>query len=176
MVPESSLLKDGVIMQVDTPQNLYERAEQLVRSRIHRISADELPGCTVCKVEGDNAKPGPSQATAVPLPPAKVQEVGPTADTTARLLPIGIRPEDVGDSEIVHRGLSSGCCIRDSSTIKDYELLRCRGTVCTSNLTRSQAMTARGRFSEPLHVPGRPPSRSQSGCRRRSTYSTREQN
>ena len=39
------VLKDGVIMQVDSPQKLYN---QPVRCRIHRITTDELCRCSVC--------------------------------------------------------------------------------------------------------------------------------
>mgnify|MGYP000452976229 CR=1 FL=1 len=39
------VMKDGVVQQVDTPQNLYNTPWQPVRSRIHRISSDELHGC-----------------------------------------------------------------------------------------------------------------------------------
>ena len=39
------VMKDGVVQQVDTPQNLYNAPGQPVRCRIHGISADELPGC-----------------------------------------------------------------------------------------------------------------------------------
>ena len=37
------VMKDGVVQQVDTPQNLYQQTRQPVRCRIHGISADELP-------------------------------------------------------------------------------------------------------------------------------------
>ena len=36
------VLKDGVIMQVDSPQKLYNEPRQLIRCRIHWFSADEL--------------------------------------------------------------------------------------------------------------------------------------
>ena len=39
------VMKDGVVQQIDTPNNLYKQARQPVCSRIHRISADELPQC-----------------------------------------------------------------------------------------------------------------------------------
>ena len=39
------VMKDGVVQQVDTPQNLYTYTVQPVRCRIHRIPADELHGC-----------------------------------------------------------------------------------------------------------------------------------
>ena len=37
------VMKDGVVQQVDTPQNLYDETKQPVRCWIHRISSDELP-------------------------------------------------------------------------------------------------------------------------------------
>ena len=42
------VLKDGVIMQVDSPQKLYNQPKQPVRCRIHRITTDELCRCSVC--------------------------------------------------------------------------------------------------------------------------------
>ena len=35
------VMKDGVVQQVDTPQNLYTKTMQPVRSWIHRITSDE---------------------------------------------------------------------------------------------------------------------------------------
>ncbi len=39
------VMKDGVVQQVDTPTEPVQQTGQPVCRRIHRISADELPGC-----------------------------------------------------------------------------------------------------------------------------------
>ena len=36
-----AVLKDGVLMQVDTPLNLYDKPDQPVRRRLHRLAGDE---------------------------------------------------------------------------------------------------------------------------------------
>ena len=38
------VMKDGIVQQVDTPQTLYNAPLQSVCCRIHRFTADELPG------------------------------------------------------------------------------------------------------------------------------------
>ena len=38
-----AVMRGGIIQQVDTPKNLYERPEQPVRGRVHRLAVDELP-------------------------------------------------------------------------------------------------------------------------------------
>ena len=42
------VMKDGVVQQVDTPQNLYNTPGQPLRCKLHRITTDELHGCC-CK-------------------------------------------------------------------------------------------------------------------------------
>ena len=38
-----AVMRGGVIQQVDTPKDLYEKPEQPVRGRLHRLAVDELP-------------------------------------------------------------------------------------------------------------------------------------
>ena len=47
-------MKDGVVQQVDTPQNLYNKPVKSVRSRFYRFSADEHCRCYSLTKEGEN--------------------------------------------------------------------------------------------------------------------------
>ena len=72
------VLKDGVIMQVDSPQmNFID---------------------TKCKVEGDKVSLTFDNTTIV-LPPAKAKKLA-DAGCNGKTVVMGIRPEDIGDSEI----------------------------------------------------------------------------
>ena len=44
------VMKDGIIQQVDTPQNLYDHPTEPLRCRFHGITSDELHRLQGCKV------------------------------------------------------------------------------------------------------------------------------
>ena len=70
-----AVLKDGLLQQVGTPRDLYEKPEQRVRRRLHRLARDEpVPGATspraacssateVVPLERDTRRPGARQPT-----------------------------------------------------------------------------------------------------------------
>ena len=91
------VLKDGVIMQVDSPQKLYNEPNNLFVAGF--IGSPQMNFIdTVCKVEGDKVTLSFDNTTIV-LPPAKAKKVA-DAGCNGKTVVMGIRPEDIGDSEI----------------------------------------------------------------------------
>jgi len=77
------VLKDGVIMQVDSPQKLYNEPNNLFVAGF--IGSPQMNFVdAVCKVEG---------------PPAKAKKLA-DGGYNGKTVVMGIRPEDIGDSEI----------------------------------------------------------------------------
>ena len=111
------VLKDGIIQQVDTPQNLYDKpcnvfvAGFMGSSQINLINAKVVQsGEDVVLMFGGNT---------IKLPEGKAQkliEAG-YVDTTVIM---GIRPEDLNDSEVIINA-NPDCVIE--ATIRVYELL-----------------------------------------------------
>ena len=91
------VLKDGVIMQVDSPQKLYNEPNNLFVAGF--IGSPQMNFIdAVCKVEGERVTLN-FEKTSVVLPPAKAKkliDVGYNGKTVV----MGIRPEDIGDSQI----------------------------------------------------------------------------
>ena len=110
------VMKDGLIQQVDTPQNLYEKPANLFVAgfmgspQMNFIDAEVV-------VSGDKASLRVADQL-IELPPAKAKKVieGGYAGETVTF---GIRPEDVDDSEVV---VSTSKAVFES-TINVYELL-----------------------------------------------------
>ena len=91
------VLKDGVIMQVDSPQKLYNEPNNLFVAGF--IGSPQMNFIdTKCKVEGDKVSLTFDNTTIV-LPPAKAKKLA-DAGCNAKTVVMGIRPEDIGDSEI----------------------------------------------------------------------------
>ena len=91
------VMKDGVIQQVDTPQNLYEKPCNLFVAGFMGSPQMNFLDATV-KVEGDIANlviAGHS----IPLPPAKSKKLI-DGGYDGKVVTFGIRPEDVYDSEM----------------------------------------------------------------------------
>ena len=89
------VMKDGVIQQVDTPQNLYEKPCNLFVAGFMGSPQMNFLDATV-KVEGDIANlviAGHS----IPLPPAKSKKLI-DGGYDGKVVTFGIRPEDVYDS------------------------------------------------------------------------------
>ena len=51
-----AVLKDGYLQQVDTPQNLYDVADQRVRRRVHRLAVDEPVRGASSTLDGDSRR------------------------------------------------------------------------------------------------------------------------
>ena len=88
-----ALLKDGLLQQVDSPRNLYDRPAQHLRRRVHRLTGDEP------RRGHAHRQPAPASASyTVPIPRAARTEL---ADRGARTATLGFRPESV---EVVPAG------------------------------------------------------------------------
>ena len=91
------VLKDGAIMQVDSPQKLYNEPNNLFVAGF--IGSPQMNFIdTKCKVEGDKVSLTFDNTTIV-LPPAKAKKLA-DAGCNGKTVVMGIRPEDIGDSEI----------------------------------------------------------------------------
>ena len=91
------VLKDGIIMQVDSPQKLYNEPDNLfVAGFIGSPQMNFLDA--VCKVEGDTVKLQVGD-TAITLPPSKGRKLI-DGHYNGKTVVIGIRPEDIDDSQI----------------------------------------------------------------------------
>ena len=110
------VMKDGVIQQVDTPQNLYEKPQNLfVAGFMGSPQMNFLDA--VVRVNG-NAVTLEVAGQSIPLPPAKAKKLI-DGGYNGKTVTMGIRPEDVYDSEMF---IETAKCVF-SSTIKVYELL-----------------------------------------------------
>ena len=90
------VLKDGIIMQVDSPQKLYNEPNNLfVAGFIGSPQMNFLDA--VCKVEGDKVSLKIGDAS-IALPPAKGKKLI-DGRYNGKTVVIGIRPEDVDDSK-----------------------------------------------------------------------------
>ena len=91
------VLKDGVIMQVDSPQKLYNEPNNLFVAGF--IGSPQMNFVdAVCKVEGEKVTLNFDQ-TSVVLPPAKAKKLI-DGNYNGKTVVMGIRPENIGDSEI----------------------------------------------------------------------------
>ena len=91
------VMKDGYIQQIDTPTNLYnDPVNQFVAGFIGSPQMNFID--TKCKVEGDKVSLTFDNTTIV-LPPAKAKKLA-DAGCNGKTVVMGIRPEDIGDSEI----------------------------------------------------------------------------
>ena len=91
------VLKDGVIMQVDSPQKLYNEPNNLFVAGF--IGSPQMNFIdAVCKVEGERVTLN-FEKTSVVLPPAKAKKLI-DGGYNGKTVVLGIRPEDIGDSQI----------------------------------------------------------------------------
>ncbi len=110
------VMKDGVVQQVDTPQNLYDKPGNLFVAgfmgspQMNFLDAD-------CEVQGDKAFLKIA-GQSIELPPAKAKKLI-EGGYAGKKVVFGIRPEDVDDSEMV---VSTSKAVFES-TINVYELL-----------------------------------------------------
>ena len=110
------VMKDGVIQQVDTPQNLYDKPQNLFVAGFMGSPQMNFLDATV-EVNGDEASLMVA-GHAIPLPPAKSKKLI-EGGYAGKTVTFGIRPEDVYDSEMF---IETAKCVFES-TIKVYELL-----------------------------------------------------
>ena len=110
------VMKDGVVQQVDTPQNLYDKPGNLFVAgfmgspQMNFLDAD-------VEVQGDKASLKIA-GQSIELPPAKAKKLI-EGGYAGKKVTFGIRPEDVDDSEMV---VSTSKAVFES-TINVYELL-----------------------------------------------------
>ena len=91
------VMKDGVVQQVDTPQNLYNAPGNLFVAGF--IGSPQMNFIdAVCKVEGERVTLN-FEKTSVVLPPAKAKKLI-DGGYNGKTVVMGIRPEDIGDSQI----------------------------------------------------------------------------
>ena len=91
------VLKDGVIMQVDSPQKLYNEPNNLFVAGF--IGSPQMNFIdAVCKVEGERVTLN-FEKTSVVLPPAKANKLI-DGGYNGKTVVMGIRPEDIADSHI----------------------------------------------------------------------------
>ena len=110
------VMKDGVIQQVDTPQNLYDKPQNLFVAGFMGSPQMNFLDATV-DVKGDEANLVVAGHT-IPLPPAKAKKLI-EGGYAGKTVTFGIRPENVDDSEMA---IETAKCVFES-TVKVYELL-----------------------------------------------------
>ena len=110
------VLKDGIIQQVDTPQNLYNTPNNIFVAGFIGSPQMNFLDATV-EVNGDTASLKVAGSN-IPLPPAKSKKLI-EGGYAGKTVTFGIRPEDVYDSEMF---IETSKCVFES-TIKVYELL-----------------------------------------------------
>ena len=110
------VMKDGVIQQVDTPQNLYDKPQNLFVAGFMGSPQMNFLDAKV-EVKGDQVNLLFAGQT-LPLPPAKAKKLI-EGGYDGKTVTFGIRPEDVYDSEMF---IETAKCTFES-TVKVYELL-----------------------------------------------------
>ena len=110
------VMKDGVVQQVDTPQNLYDKPQNLfVAGFMGSPQMNFLDGTV--SVNGDSASIN-CAGIDIPLPPAKAKKLI-EGGYDGKVVTFGIRPEDVYDSEMFIETAKASF----EATVKVYELL-----------------------------------------------------
>jgi len=111
------VMKDGIVQQVDSPQNLYSKPNNLFVAgfmgspQMNFLDAKvEVSGSDVSLLVGKHA---------IKLPPAKAKKVI-DGGYNGKTVVLGIRPEDVNDSQMFIESSPNSVV---ESTVKVYELL-----------------------------------------------------
>ncbi len=112
------VMKDGIVQQVDTPQNLYEKPTNLFVAGFMGSPQMNFLDATVKKNGEDVVLECAGHA--IPLPPAKAKKVI-EGGYEGKTVTFGIRPEDVYDSEMTVNTFPSGAVFE--AKINVYELL-----------------------------------------------------
>jgi multiple sugar transport system ATP-binding protein len=111
------VMKDGVIQQVDTPQNLYDKPTNLFVAGFMGSPQMNFMDA-IARVDGDAAFLDIA-GHSIPLPPAKSKKII-DGGYDGKAVTFGIRPEDVYDSEMFIEASKQSVF---ESTVKVYELL-----------------------------------------------------
>jgi len=111
------VMKDGVVQQVDTPQNLYDKPANLFVAGFMGSPQMNFLDAEV-EVNGDVASLKVA-GRSIPLPPAKSKKLI-EGGYNGKVVTFGIRPEDVYDSEMFIEASPNSVF---ESTVKVYELL-----------------------------------------------------
>ncbi len=111
------VMKDGVVQQVDTPQNLYEKPRNLFVAGFMGSPQMNFLNATV-KVSGNIANLEIA-GHSIPLPPEKSKKII-DGGYDGKTVTFGIRPENVGDSE---EFLAKFPQSTFESSVRVYELL-----------------------------------------------------
>ncbi len=111
------VLKDGVIMQVDSPQKLYNQPNNLFVAGF--IGSPQMNFIDVkCRIEGDRAILS-FENTNIVLPAAKAKKLV-AGGYNGKTVVMGIRPEDIGDTQMELDARKD--CVFETS-VTGYELL-----------------------------------------------------
>ncbi len=110
------VMKDGVVQQVDTPQNLYEKPGNLFVAGF--MGSPQMNFLDAKVAVNGSAASLEVAGKSIPLPAAKSKALI-DGGYDGKTVTFGIRPEDVYDSE---EFVSSAACVFDSN-VKVYELL-----------------------------------------------------
>ena len=111
------VMKDGLVQQVDTPQNLYEKPQNLFVAGFMGSPQMNFIDATV-DVKGDTASLKVA-GLSIPLPPAKSKKLI-DGGYSGKTVTFGIRPEDIYDSQMMVEAKSESTF---ETTIRVYELL-----------------------------------------------------
>ncbi len=110
------VLKDGIIQQVDTPQNLYEKPQNLFVAGF--MGSPQMNFLDAVVSVKDGVASLDIEGKSIPLPPAKSKKLI-DGGYEGKTVTFGIRPEDVYDSEI----MVNASQVVFESNVKVYELL-----------------------------------------------------
>ncbi len=111
------VMKDGIVQQVDTPQNLYDRPQNLFVAGFMGSPQMNFIDAKV-EVKGDTAYLNVADLS-IALPPAKSKKLI-DGGYNGKLVTFGIRPEDIYDSQMMVEAKADSTF---STTIRVYELL-----------------------------------------------------
>ncbi len=111
------VMKDGIVQQVDTPQNLYDRPQNLFVAGFMGSPQMNFIDAKV-EVKGDTAYLNVADLS-IPLPPAKSKKLV-DGGYNGKTVTFGIRPEDIYDSQMMVEAKAESTF---STTIRVYELL-----------------------------------------------------
>ena len=112
------VLKDGIIQQVDTPQNLYNTPNNIFVAGFIGSPQMNLIDATVSQ-EGSQAVLKMSEEVTIKLPAEKSKKLI-DGNYVGKTVVVGIRPEDVkDDAEFIAKNADS----KFTATVKVYELL-----------------------------------------------------
>ena len=114
------VMKDGVIQQVDTPQNLYEKpCNQFVAGFIGSPEMNFIDAKVIKDGDGADLEFAGTDGVKVKLPDAKARQIL-DAGYDGKTIVFGIRPEDIHDEEMF---INQSTQTSFDATIRVYELL-----------------------------------------------------